>query len=444
MSIKSFPNKQAYDAATKPTIESQVSLIETSREIIVDGVNVLTTEPVPGDAIFLDESNKIVFVKGGSWIQKAIIPSAWTWVGTVFFREGRQVAIVHKTGSDVKYADVVQFKLNDPTLDGAEHTASIGVRVTGGTSAGYGSNTTISYTYTATTLSEVVAALNTAIDAAKTTLGFTNTVWAYLADATGNKVDSDADATQIIVQIDAWSDYRQYLCSGMTHITWDDMPASTVYFKQTSKGGVGTDNGGAMNMARRIAYINSSSNTAAAPSANVPLGAGMVRRTEFNTSPYCQLLRDTYGTYENYVAGDQMVMCPQKYGSFALPSGKELCKKYGLLMAPTKAGGTKAKFTAMYVASSVSYDAAGLRQGDWFLPGVMEGTRLMRDETLAAIAPTISKMAGTAINNSTPRWFAQRCSVNFARYFHGTDGTLNSSGVYRSNRAQAVALLNID
>ena len=49
MAIKSYANKAAYDAAVKPAIESQVSLIETTREIIVDGVNVITTEPVPGD-----------------------------------------------------------------------------------------------------------------------------------------------------------------------------------------------------------------------------------------------------------------------------------------------------------------------------------------------------------------------------------------------------------
>lgn len=439
MAIKSFPNKAAYNAAVKPTIESQVSLIETSREIIVDGVNVLTTEPVPGDAIFLDESNKIVFVKGGGWIQKAIIPSAWTWVGTVFFREGRQVAIVHKTGSDAKYADVVQFKLNDPTLDGAEHTASIGVRV----STNYNANTTISYTYTATALSQVVTALNAAIDAAKTSGGWTNTLWAYIADADGNKVENDADATQIIVQFDTWDNYQQYNCAGMTHITWGDMPASTVYFKQTAKGGVSTDNGGAMNMARRIAYINSSSNTAAAPSANVPLGAAMVRRTEFNTSPYCQLLRDTYGTYEDYVAGDQMVMCPQKYGSFALPDGKTLTNKYALMSAPTKDGGTKYKFPAMNYAYTFSFGVQGLGFGDWFLPGVVEGTHLLRDETLAAITSTITKMAGTVINNSTTRWFAQRYSVYTARIFHGTNGALYTYNVYYSFRAQAVALLNI-
>ena len=62
MAIKSYPNKQAYDAAVKPTIESQVSLIETTREIIVDGVNVITTEPAPGDLVMLDESNTIRYL----------------------------------------------------------------------------------------------------------------------------------------------------------------------------------------------------------------------------------------------------------------------------------------------------------------------------------------------------------------------------------------------
>ena len=439
MAIEIYPNKAAYDAATKPTTESQVSMIETSREIIVDGVNVVTTEPIAGDAIFLDEGNKIVFVKGGDWLQTSIIPSAWTWVGTVFFREGREVAIVHKTGADKKYADVVQFKLDDPTLDGAEHTSSIAVRV----STGYGTAYTINYTYTATALSQVVTALNSAIDAAKVADGWTNVLWAYIADANGNKVDNDADATQIIVQFDTWDNYQQYICSGMTLVVWGDMPASSAYFKQTANGGVNTANGGAMNMARRIAYINSASNTAAAPSANVPLGADTVRRTEFNESQYCQLLRDTYGTYENYIANDQMVMCPQKYGSFALPDGKTLCRKYAMLKAPTKTGGEKYKFPAMNYCYDMAYEADGLRAGDWFLPGVVEGTRLLHDDTLAIITPTITKMAGTAINNSTSRWFAQRYNVFYARFFNGLYGTLNTNTVNNAARSQAVTLLQI-
>ena len=437
MAIKNFPNKAAYDAAAKPTIESQVSMIETTREIIVDGVNAITTEPAAGDVVFLNEANAIVYIKGGSWIQKANIPSAWTHVGYVVNRKGRKVLIIDKNGTDEKYADVVQFKLNDPTLDGAEHTASIGVRV----STNYDANTIISYTYTATALSQVVTALNAAIDAAKTSGGWTNVLWAYLADANGNKVDADADATQIIVQLDTWDNNQQYNCSGMTHITWGDMPANTTYWKVN---GSYSEYRGLMNLARGVAYWSTNGRT---PSANVALpesgNTDPLNRSAFEASEYCAAVRAKYATYEDYLRGEFMVMHPQKYGSFALPGGEELTTKYGPMMAPTKAGSTKAKFPAMNKAYIVNYNNEALMIGKWFLPGCLEGCELMNDETLAIIAPSITKMGTTAINNSTNRWFAQRCNVGSARFFNGNDGILTYGNVNNRYRAQAVALLNI-
>ena len=446
MAIKSYANKAAYDAAVKPTIESQVSMLETTREILVDGVNVITTEPVPGDFVMLDESNHVRYLKGGSWIQKANIPSTWVHVGYVVSRKGRQVLVVDKTGTDEKYADVVQFKLNDPTLDGAEHTASIGVRVTGGTSAGYGSDTTISYTYTATTLADVVTALNAAIDAAKTSLGFTNTLWAYMADAAGNKVDAAADATQIIVQLDTWDDYRQYACSGMTHITWGDMPASDVYWKND---GGWTNYWGVMNRARTRAWAVSNGRVPSSMEPVVKNGNDAPVRPSCFEDPtatgyeYCADIRAKFGTYDNYLHYGLGVMYPQKYGSFVLGGGAALTSKYGPLMAPTKAGSTKAKFPAMNKAYVLSYNNDLLKTGKWFLPGCQEGCELMNDETLAILEPSITKMGTTAINNSTTRWFAERYNVYSARLFYGYYGYLNANGVNSRIRAQAVTLLNI-
>jgi hypothetical protein len=70
---------------------------------------------------------------------------------------------------------------------------------------------------------------------------------------------------------------------------------------------------------------------------------------------------------------------------------------------------------------------------------------LMRDETLAALSPSISKMGTTAINNSTHRWFAQRYNTNGAWFFNGNGGFLSYyCYVNYTYRAQAVALLEID
>jgi hypothetical protein len=68
----------------------------------------------------------------------------------------------------------------------------------------------------------------------------------------------------------------------------------------------------------------------------------------------------------------------------------------------------------------------------------------MKDETLAALAPSISKMGTTTINNSTYRWFAERCNVPSAWLFYGGGGSLSYHDVYYRYRCQAVALLKID
>ena len=431
MAIKSYNSKADYQAAVKPTTESQVSMIETTREIIVDGANVVTTQPTVGDVVFLDDQNKVIYVKGGAWIQKANIPAAWTHVGYVYFRKGKQVGIIHKTGADVKYLDVSQFAWTDMVLDGAEHSKTIGLRFG---IPNWDTTTSITFTYTATTLVEAAAACTAAIEAKLTELGASeatiNQWWAYADDAN----------SRVIVQRDACTDYRFYNCSGLTHITWGDMPEnSNSGFRVNMQQG----NEKIMNDARGASYYGTNGRT---PSADVPLNAnaGIVNKSAFDSSPYCQLLRDTYGTYKEYIHQEYRVAYPQKLGAFSLPSGKELTAKYGPMTAPTKTGSTKYKFPALRYGYNKSFGVDGLDFGDWYLPGVAEGAMLMRDETLAALSPSISKMGTTAINNSTTRWCAQRYNVNNAWLFYGYYGTLSINGVNYSTRAQAVALLEID
>ena len=198
-----------------------------------------------------------------------------------------------------------------------------------------------------------------------------------------------------------------------------------------------------MNDARGAAYYGTNGRT---PTENVPLNsnAGIVKKTAFDSSPYCQLLRDTYGTYKEYIHQEYRVAVPQKLGVFGMLSGKELTTKYGPMTAPTKAGSTKHKYPALWYGYNKSFGVDGLDFGDWYLPGVADGAMLMRDETLAALSPSISKMGTTSINNSTSRWFAQRYNVSFAWFFYGLYGNLFNGNVYGTARAQAVALLEID
>ena len=439
MAIKSYANKTAYDAAVKPTIESQVSLIETTREIIVDGVNVITTSPAVGDLVMLDEANKIVFLKGGSWIQKAIIPTAWTHVGYVYLRMGRKVGVIDKNAADMKWLDVCQYAITAISST----TLAIKLRM----SPDYAVDTTVDVTLTSTNIDATTASeISAAVAAKAAEVGDTKAWWAYLADANGNKVDSDG--TQIIIQCDECVDYRFYNVSAtgctIAHITWGDMPENSAYWR--GERGFDTNYWGVQNIARTKAWATSNGRV---PSSNEPVGpqAGNgepVRPSAFETSAYCADLRAAYKTYEEYLEKCYSVVCPQKYGCFSLPDGATMAKLYAQKTAPTKDGGTKYKYPALYYGYNRSYGVAGLDFGDWNLPDVLEGTLLMKDACINALAPSITKMGTTAINNSTHRWCATRYNVYVAWFFSGWNGTLNVTNVNYADRCQAVALLKID
>ena len=438
MAIKSYANKAAYDAAVKPTIESQVSLIETTREIIVDGVNVITTSPVVGDLVFLNESNEIIYVKGGSWIQKAIIPSAWVHVGYVYLRKGRQVGVIDKGTADLKYLDVCQYAIT--AISSTSLTINLSMAPSYGLVA-----TTVSLASTDINAANAQA-ISTAVAAKAAEVGDTRDWWAYLADADGNKVDSGG--TQIIIQCDTCVDYRFYNVSAtgctIAHITWGDMPESSAYWR--GERGFSTNYWGVQNIARTKAWATGSGRV---PTANEPVGprAGNdapVKPSEFETSQYCADLRAVYKTYEEYLEKCYAVVCPQKYGCFALPDGAEMGRLYANKTAPTKDGGTKVKFPALNYGYNRSYGVAGLNAGDFHLPGVLEGTELMKDDCINTISPSVTKMGTTAINNITHRWFAQGYNVNSAWFFYGSNGFLSYYIVYNAIRCQAVALLTID
>ncbi len=441
MAIKSYANKAAYDVAVKPTIESQVSMLETTREILVDGVNVITTEPVPGDLVMLDESNQVRYLKGGSWIQKANIPSTWVHVGYVVSRKGRQVLVVDKTGTDEKYLDVCQYAITAISST----TLAIKLRM----SPNYAVDTTVDVTLTSATIDATSAAeISAAVAAKATEVGDTKAWWAYLADAEGNKVESGG--TQIIIQCDECVDYRFYVVSAtgctIALSVWGDMPASDIYWKND---GGWTNYWGVMNRARTRAWAVSNGRIPTSMEPVVKNGNDAPVRPSCFEDPsaegyqYCADLRAKFGTYDNYLHYGLGVMYPQKYGSFALGGGAALTAKYGPMMAPTKAGGIKAKFPAMNKAYVLSYNNDLLKTGKWFLPGCQEGCELMNDETLAILAPSITKMGTTAINNGTHRWFAERCNVDNARIFNGYYGILDYGNVFYRFRAQAVTLLNI-
>ena len=436
--IKDFNTVKEFNAFTPEQTESTLLHVEETNQVAVNGVNVVTNNPQVGDAIFLDNQKKVVYIQGSTIVRTLISPN-WTHVGYVYLRKGKQVGVIDKNTADLKFLDVCQYAITAISST----TLAIKLRM----SPDYAVDTTVDVTLTSTAIDATSAAeISAAVAAKATEVGDTKDWWAYLADAEGNKVDSNG--TQIIIQCDTCVDYRFYIVSAtgctIAHITWGDMPENSAYWR--GERGYYTNYWGVMNIARTKAWATGSGRV---PSANEPVGprAGNdapLKPSEFESSQYCADLRAAYKTYEEYLEKCYMVVYPQKYGCFALPSGKDMSEKYARMTAPTKAGGDKYKYPALYYGYAKSFGVDGLDFGDWYLPGVDEGTMLMKDETLAALAPSVSKMGTTAINNSAGRWFAQRYNVNTAWFCNGNYGGLGNADVNAAIRCQAVALLEID
>ena len=207
--IQTFSNQDAYAAAGKPTDESRVALIEDINAVKIDGVNVLTDMPEDGDVVFEDTDDSIFYVKRTT-VNKNLINASWTHTGFAFSNNGRQVKVLDKTFPSTTYQWLACWQYAITAISSTSIT--IKLRMAGD----YANYVEIPVALTsaainATTVSEVNAALEAAGNTGN--VGYANHgYWAFLADANGNKVDSDG--TQIIIQCDFNGNYQQFNVAG--------------------------------------------------------------------------------------------------------------------------------------------------------------------------------------------------------------------------------------
>ena len=442
MAIKKVNTQSEYAAQPKSGIETTLTGVSDGNRVHVDGINVRVETPELGDAVYAD-GNDYHFYKGGDRLNHALLAAAGlTAVGPVCgFLDGMAV-VMNGTEADRKYADVLQYTITAISST----TPTINLRLCDASKSGqaqYDSNIPVTPTLTSAEINATTAAeISAAVAAKAAEVGDTQAWWAYLADAEGNKVSEGG--TCIIIQCDVWSNYNQYNVSGsgltISFTTWGDMPASSMYKKLN---GQQTNARGLMNIARGTTYWSTNGRT---PTADIAVGSEAgntdpVNREDFNTSAFCTAIRNHYKTYEAYLHGEFGIPYPQKWGCFGLPHAKELTLKYALQTAPTKDGGTKYKFPAMYYAYSTTYGIDGLDFGDWYLQGVHEGIQFMDDANLVLINQTLTKMGKAVVSTGSARWFAQGCYAYGAWFFYGSNGTLSINGVNGAIRARALALL---
>ena len=439
--IKRYTTPEAYVAAGLPTDESRVAQIEQTSEVKIDGVNVVVPIPGDGDAVFEDAEGNVKFVRWNT-IQKNLLDETWTHVGFAFGFDGKKVKVMAKDeNSGLKWLNCWQYAITAISAT----TIKFWLHMKGDYAAWVPIEVELtSAEINATSAAEITAALEAAGNTGN--VGYANHgYWAFLADAQGNKVESDG--TQIIVQCDFCADYRQYQISDSTHAlvgvtmalcVWGDMPASDALWR---KNNVSSYFGG-LNLAKFEAYYAASGKT---PTANVSLTAvDPVNKTAFETSDYCANLRSFYKTYHNYMAMNMVRWPHPKRGVFDLIDADEMTRRYAALTFTKKDGTTiDWKFPALHYGLTVGYGTGVFAVGNWHLSDVPDGMEYMSDEPFAKLVEAQTRMNTTVLTNSAHRWFARRNGSSNAWYFNGTPGTLNTTTVSSALRCRAVTLLPV-
>ena len=435
MAIKKYNTIADYQSALKSDRESDISLVSAGNEVMVDGVNVVVETPELWDVVYVDDTKKVVFIKRATFTP-SLLPNTWKYVGVVFDFKGEYAKVLWGNNFDsVKYLDVSQFAWTDAVLDGAEHSKTIGLRFG---LPNWDTTTSITFTYTATTLAEAAAACQAAIEAKLTELSASAATiaewWAY----------ADTENSRVIVQRDNCTDYRFYNCSGLTHISWGDMPATSANILKAD--GKTTQYRGVMNVSGAVSYWSTNGRV---PTAQVPAhisgNDNPVKKADFDSNQYCDLLRAEYGDYTTYIRECFKIEYPQKFSCFADSfDAYKLTQKYGIMTAPKKAGGTKPKFPALNKVLTYGYTGvSGVDKGDMYLWGAHEGIKLLSNEGSSLFNAIQSKVGKSTLSNSSYRWFAQRYGVGYAWIFGGNPRMLHTSYVSNASQVGAVSLLKI-
>lgn len=188
-------------------------------------------------------------------------------------------------------------------------------------------------------------------------------------------------------------------------------------------------------------------NSAPDPSAPWPLNAMPAKKFDFDHLRNCQLLRDNFANYNEYLES-WMVKCPCGAGGTIteFPCGKENTYKLANCTFLDNATGLQEPlYPAAHWAASISLNAPRLGKGNWWLPSSAEITEIMRDITydtsfwdanpdiinrVLAKLTSISNSGWSMLSASTHRWTSSKCDQSGVYYCSGFHGPLSNNSFY--------------
>ncbi len=405
--------------------------------------NVITKYPKCGDILVLDADKKMRFITLDSYSDLSL-PSSWTRVGVVGRVRGRKCFCVHKTNAAQEWAKKFLWAVKGYSLDGADHAVSITAN-----------SATCSVTYNATDLGSLASQLNAAVKP---------------FDFGGHSYSVYVRDGELILQHDTYTTYVAVSASGLT-VAARVAPELTASAVMERLNGTRSGEGAVINLDRALIYFTADlSSTVYNPSSDVtsiarayPLCLPAYLGTSQHQSDHCALLRSKYGEgVDGWIRfmKRQMIINPSAFGAMVQDGKANTYALAGQTYADRDIGEQLPLYPAVDYCAAVGYDCDGLREGDWYLPGIAEVADILSGVTYPAVYEDgasksvarsdadplnrgLNAIGGSAIGNSSNVWSSVRYNASLAWYCYGNLGFAAYHYFYYRGLAVPSVLLNL-
>ena len=376
-------------------LKNQSSILHTidTNRVTVNGVNVIVDKPKRGDVmcitrykengVLLDaDKQKVIWIDGLS-IEPTQLSQEYEPVGICFAVNDNKALVRYREEREVAYGAAQRWELKYSSImnDGAEHTLNITIK------GSIHPNPLILTSVDTTSRQAFVTKLNAWFLANDPTYSaeIVELDTDLPASDTSDTKDGNSYRNRVIVSYRAQEINGDFTIEGINKeivFAKSIKDVNTWYYK--NNGSTGSNSGGCC----RAVYYDFTQTHSKAPSSPVEdifySDYGLpVRLVDFTDNEYCQLLRDTFDNYDEYL-DSMMVKYPCGAGGAITesPSGKENTYKLaGCTYLDNTTGNQEILYPAANWATSISLNAPKLGKGNWWIPSAAEMAQMMRDVT---------------------------------------------------------------
>ena len=390
--------------------------------------------PVRGDIAANELTTKKTMYIPRALYNAADIIGTHEVLGSVAGIIGNEALIVHPDcGTTAKWTNRLWWYCTGYTLDGKSHTITFKLRFA---SNSYASDITKTVTYSATTLSALISALNAAF-APNVDADFSAQDW--YADEYGGKLRLTCDNL----------DWRQlsynYASDGLT--MGSCMPEIVAHADMRRKHGGNGGEGAISSMARALIYYGSSTGSNSYEGGRSSLQESVKQTYPINLATwngeYCAPLRAKYGEGEDgwkRFMKSCLPVTPTEYGDMGVHDGKSICKPLAQITGRKMSSADSVQFMAAF-AKPYNLMGNAFSKGDFWLPTTEEISVILSGDNDSSdpLNLGLSAIGGSTILNSANLWSCLRYSSRLAWIARGYYGFFNAYGMYSSFRVVPVS-----